>query len=86
MKYFWIWGVRNPCVLLGGLATAAGLYGIADMSIAMTTLLFFGVIAETANRLARRVAKRQRRERELAEITALRRREPSRESYYRRAA
>lgn len=86
MKRFWIWGVRNPCVLLGALATAGGLYGIADMSLVMTVLLLFGVIAEVANRLARRAARHERRQRELAGITALRRREPAQESYYRRAA
>lgn len=86
MTRFWIWGVRNPCVLLGAVATGAGLYGVADMSIAMTTLLFFGVLAEAANHLARRTAARQRRARALAEIATLRHREPASESYYRRAA
>jgi len=54
MAKFWIWGVRNPCVLLAALATASGLYGVADWSICMVTVLVTGLSANVANHLARR--------------------------------
>jgi hypothetical protein len=58
MPKFWIWGVRNPCVLLAGLATASGLYGVADWSICMATVLIMGLTANIANHLARRAHER----------------------------
>ena len=64
MSRFWVWGVRNPCVLLGGLATAAALNGVADQSIAFTVLLVFGVLAEASNHLARRAKAKEQRARE----------------------
>ncbi|MEP7215960.1 MAG: hypothetical protein ABI782_06870 [Anaerolineaceae bacterium] len=63
MSRFWVWGVRNPCLLLGGLAAGAGLNGVADQSIAFTVLLVFGVIALAANRAARRARVKERRAR-----------------------
>ncbi|MEP6870903.1 MAG: hypothetical protein ABI939_03535 [Anaerolineaceae bacterium] len=63
MSRFWVWGVRNPCLLLGGLAAATGLNGVADQSIAFTVLLGFGLLAETATHLARRARAKERRAR-----------------------
>ena len=62
MVGFWIWAVRNPLVLLAGLATAAGLTGVADWSLAMATVLVAGVVADAANHLARRATARKARE------------------------
>ena len=67
MSRFWVWGVRNPCLLLGGLAAAAGLNGVADQSIAFTVLLAFGVLAEAATHLARRARAKERRARAAAD-------------------
>lgn len=61
MSRFWVWGIRNPCLLLAGLATAAGLNGVADQSIAFTILLVFGVLAEASNHLARQARTKERR-------------------------
>ena len=84
MSRFWVWGVRNPFVLLGGLATGAALYGVADHSIAFTLLLVFGVLAEAANHLARRARAKERRTR--AASDAIRVATQLRESFQRRKA
>lgn len=81
---FWIWGVRNPCLALAGLATAAGAAGVADWSLAMSTVLVFGVMAHTATHLARRA--KARREREQAAILAMRRHDSLIEGYRKHAA
>jgi len=57
----WLWGVRNPAVLLAGLAALAGYQGIADWSITMVVVLMFGFVAEVGNRLGRRALARKRR-------------------------
>ena len=69
MVIFWVWGVRNPCVALGALATAAGMTGVADWSISLSTLMVLGIFAESANHLGRRA--KARRDRHQAVITAL---------------
>jgi hypothetical protein len=69
MVIFWVWGVRNPCVALGALATAAGTTGVADWSISLATLMVLGMCAEAANHLGRRA--KARRDRHQAVITAL---------------
>ncbi len=84
MVTFWIWGVRNPCLALAALATASGLTGVADWSLAMSSLLVFGVAAHTATHLARRV--RARHEREQAVILAMRRHDALIDGYRKRAA
>lgn len=84
MSRFWVWGVRNPCLLLGGLATAAGLNGVADQSIAFTVLLVFGVLAEAANHFARCARSKERRARAAHE--AIRAATELRESFQRRKA
>ena len=84
MSRFWVWGVRNPFVLLGGLATGAALYGVADNSIAFTLLLVFGVLAEAANHLARRARAKERRTR--AASDAIRVATQLRESFQHRKA
>lgn len=61
MVVFWIWGVRNPAAALAGVATAAGLAGVADWSIALATVLVFGIIADAANHLGLRAAARRSR-------------------------
>lgn len=84
MVTFWIWGVRNPCLLLAGLATATGATGIADWSLAMSTVLVFGVMAHAATHLARRA--KARREREQAAILAMRRHDALIDGYRKHAA
>jgi hypothetical protein len=84
MVGFWIWGVRNVAVALGGLATAAGLSGVLDWSLAMATVLVFGVIAASANHLARHAAVRRARRR--AAIVGLHTHEALLERYRERAA
>ena len=78
MARFWIWGVRNPVLLLAALATAAGLRGVADDAITFTALLAFGVIAEIATHLGRRARAKEQRARAVAlalrEATAVRQR------------
>lgn len=70
MATFWLWGLRNPAILLAGLAAYAGYSGAADWSIAMVVVLGFGIIAEVANRFGRRaLAKRRRKQ---AAVLALR--------------
>jgi hypothetical protein len=70
MATFWLWGLRNPAILLAGLAAFAGFQGAADWSIAMAVVLGFGVIAEVANRLGRRALTKKRRKQ--AAVQALR--------------
>lgn len=70
MAIFWLWGFRNPALLLAGLAAFAGYQGAADWSIAMVVVLGFGIIAEVANRFGRRALAKQRRKQ--AAIQALR--------------
>ena len=70
MATFWLWGLRNPAILLAGLAALAGYTGAADWSIAMVVVLGFGIIAEIANRFGRRALARKRRKR--AAVLALR--------------
>ena len=84
MSRFWVWGVRNPCLLLGGLATGAALNGIADQSIAFSVLLVFGVLAEAANHFARSARAKERRAR--AARQAVRAGVQLRESFERRKA
>ena len=84
MVTFWIWGVRNPCLLLAALATGTGATGIADWSLAMSTVLVFGVMAHTATHLARRA--KARHERQQAAILAMRRHDALIEGYRRNAA
>ncbi len=63
MAIFWLWGVRNPAVLLAGLVAFGGYRGVADWSITMVVVLAFGLVAEVANRLGRRaLAKKRRRQ------------------------
>ena len=69
MVIFWVWGVRNPCLALGALATAAGMAGVADWSISLMTLLLLGMFAEAANHLGRHA--KARRDRHRAVMTAL---------------
>jgi hypothetical protein len=70
MAIFWLWGLRNPAVLLAGLAALAGYTGAADWSIAMAVVLGFGIIAEVANRFGRHALARKRRKQ--AAVLALR--------------
>ncbi|MEO6398433.1 MAG: hypothetical protein ABIP13_08190 [Tepidiformaceae bacterium] len=84
MSRFWVWGVRNPCVLLGALAAAAALNGVADRSIAFTTLLVFGLLADAANHVARRARSKERRARDAR--NALRAASELRESFHHRKA
>lgn len=70
MAIFWLWGLRNPALLLAGIAAFAGYQGVADWSIAMVVVLGFGIIAEVANRFGRRALARKRRKR--AAVEALR--------------
>lgn len=69
MATFWLWGVRNPCVLLAGLVTASGLAGVADWSITMAIIMMLALTAEAASIMARRA--RARRDRERAAREAL---------------
>jgi hypothetical protein len=70
MAIFWLWGLRNPAILLAGFAAFLGYQGAADWSIAMVVVLAFGIIAEVANRFGRRSLARKRRKR--AAVQALR--------------
>ena len=54
MAKFWVWGVRNLCVLFAALATLAGLTGVIDGSLALFTVAVMGFVANIANHLARR--------------------------------
>ena len=58
---FWLWGVRNVCVVLAGLVAFAGYQGVADWSITMVVVLAFGMVAEVGNRIGRHALNRQRR-------------------------
>jgi hypothetical protein len=84
MTRFWVWGVRNPALALAGLATASGLTGVADWSIALMTVMALGFLAEIANRLAR--VARARQQREQAAILEFRRAVEARTHYRERAA
>jgi len=66
MAVFWLWGVRNPAVLIAGLVAFAGYQGAADWSITMTVVLVFGIIAEIANRIGRRALNKKRRKAQAA--------------------
>ena len=61
MAAFWLWGVRNLCVVLAGLTAFAGYEGAADWSITMVVVLGFGLLAEVGNRFGRRALARKRR-------------------------
>ena len=63
MATFWLWGVRNPAVLLAGLVTASGFYGVADWSITLVVVLGLGVFAEVAGIFGRRARERDARDR-----------------------
>ena len=84
MVTFWIWGVRNPCLACAALATAAGLTAVADWSLALSTVLVFGVMADIATHLARRAAARSDARR--AEILAMHRRDTALEPGRKQAA
>lgn len=58
---FWLWGVRNLCVVLAGLVALAGYQGVADWSITMVVVLGFAIVAEIGNRIGRRAYERKRR-------------------------
>jgi len=70
MATFWLWGVRNPAVLLAGLAAFAGYQEVAEWSFAMPVILGFAVIAEVGNRFGRAALARKRRKK--AAIEAIR--------------
>lgn len=70
MATFWLWGIRNPSVLLAGLVTGSGFYGVADWSITLLIVLAFGVLAEIGGILGRRA--RARDDRDRAARTAMR--------------
>jgi len=63
MAIFWIWGIRNPCVLLAGLVTASGLAGVADWSITLAVAMVLGVAAEAGSFFGRRAITRRDRDR-----------------------
>lgn len=63
MAMFWVWAVRNPCVLLAAVVMVAGLADIADWSISITTVMVLGLIAQSASHLARRARARSQRRR-----------------------
>jgi len=63
MDTFWLWGIRNPSVLLGALCVAAGLAGVADEALSFSGLLLCGLVADAANHLARRVVARREQQR-----------------------
>lgn len=63
MATFWLWGVRNPAVLIAGLVTASGFYGVADWSITLVLVLVLGVFAEVAGVFGRRARTRDARDR-----------------------
>ncbi len=69
MAMFWVWAVRNPCLLLAALVTVAGLTDVADWSISITTVMVLGLIAQSASHLARRA--RVRRQRQQAALLAM---------------
>ena len=58
---FWLWGVRNICVVLAGLVAFAGYQGVADWSITMVVMLALGIVAEVGNRIGRQALNKQRR-------------------------
>ena len=70
MAVFWLWGVRNPAVVMAGLVAFAGYRGVADWSITMAVVLAFGVVAEVGNRFGRRALTKKRRKAE--SVAALR--------------
>jgi hypothetical protein len=70
MATFWIWGMRNPAVLIAGLVTASGFYGVADWSITLVIVLALGVFAEFAGVFGRRA--RAQRDRDKAVRAAMR--------------
>jgi hypothetical protein len=63
MATFWLWGIRNLSVLLAGLVTASGFYGVADWSITLVIVLALGVFAEIGGILGRRARARDARAR-----------------------
>lgn len=66
MVTFWLWGVRNPFILLGAVFAVAGLCGIFDQALSFSGLMLCGLFADAANHLARRIVARQEQERALA--------------------
>ena len=63
MYTFWIWGVRNPCMLVAAACTVAGLMGLADWSISLFVLMTCALAGDAANHLARSARHRAERAR-----------------------
>ncbi|HMO96718.1 MAG TPA: hypothetical protein PKD27_11415 [Tepidiformaceae bacterium] len=67
---FWLWGIRNPVVLLAGLVAFGGFQGVADWSITMAVVLALGIIGVVADRFGLRALNKKRRKAEA--VSALR--------------
>jgi hypothetical protein len=61
MATFWLWGVRNPLVVLAGLVALAGYKGVADWSITLMVVTGLAFIAEIGSRFGRRALSKKRR-------------------------
>ncbi len=59
MAMFWYWVVRNPMVLLGGLAIASGFAEVLEWSPALALALPCALVAEAADWLGGRAAERE---------------------------
>ncbi len=70
MAVFWLWGIRNPVVLLAGLVAFGGFQGVADWSITMAVVLALGIIGVVADRFGLRALNKKRRKAEA--VSALR--------------
>ncbi|HMO54535.1 MAG TPA: hypothetical protein PJ994_08535 [Tepidiformaceae bacterium] len=79
MAVFWLWGIRNPVVLLAGLVAFGGFQGVADWSITMAVVLALGIIGVVADRFGLRALNKKRRKAEA--VSALREAAEARERF-----
>jgi len=61
MVHFWIWGVRNPALLLATMGLLAGLGAVAEWPLALMAATTAALVAAAAHRLARNARNRSRR-------------------------
>ncbi len=58
MATFWTWALRNPFFLAAGLMLAAGVTGVLDWGLALTSFSAAALVAHTANHLAHKSRER----------------------------
>lgn len=67
MDTFWKLGVRAPFLFIAAASLALSAAGVADWSLGLTGLAFGAVVAAAANRLHKKIAARERAQRQAHE-------------------